>query len=611
LKLLPSYLVSIFFVFVFFDSSAQVFKGKVSFWGRTAPCTLQLNADSSLNFVWSDKRNDVYEQYAGYITNFHKDLFRLRTRKPVRREGWGLLDMATGKEYRYAQVLIDTFHRKTFAPVQVVYEDGSIEIYPFKGQMKLDTNKLNAAHPSYTLGTQRWSPFNKKALSFVGTYTSNICVLNDTSGVDVFVRFKKDSLVTVPDEPYERYNYFFRLRQNNWRPPPVAKEATRRGFTYPDISPWRLSGDSLVYSDEIEIKYGTDTVRSKAVSQYFKNKYVSTFEVSQENGVIDSSVFISVFDEKGIIKRSISRWFSELWCDSSLSTGDGYNQWVDYGERIAVEDIHFACPRYSYAIVDYKKDTIGVKRTLNYNHEYKTLNISADTTWYLPNGRKRLERSYTDTVLNYSRRYHDVYDETGKLKQMSERVTHQNGYEVSQLMICLGGDTVPVKSTTRYKADSTVGEYIIYQYHPESKIGWFKFYSNGKVNRYSVLLPAPEGCTQGSVTRAFDQDSLLVSGGEMNCFYEKKSKGTLERWSGGRDQTYYRSDTVKTKTGYLVKTYTRQVYSVYPDFKSEALSTCQLKYTEVQDRFRRNVVFTEYEDNNTVKKKVKYRYSRP
>jgi hypothetical protein len=52
-------------------------------------------------------------------------------------------------------------------------------------------------------------------------------------------------------------------------------------------------------------------------------KYVSSHEVSRKNGSIDSSVYINIFDEKGNIKRTMTRWFSEAWCDSSLYSGGG------------------------------------------------------------------------------------------------------------------------------------------------------------------------------------------------------------------------------------------------------------------------------------------------
>jgi hypothetical protein len=154
---------------------------------------------------------------------------------------------------------------------------------------------------------------------------------------------------------------------------------------------------------------------------------------------------------------------------------------VDYGKPIEMENVRFACTRYTYSIIDYKKDSVGVKRTLNYNHEYKSLQVSYDTIWYFQNGLRRMERSYTDTTLNYTWCYHYVYDENGKLKQWSGRITQSGGYEVSQLATCIGKDTIMTKGTTRYQRDSAVGEYIIYQYHPESKTGWFKTYYNGNV----------------------------------------------------------------------------------------------------------------------------------
>ena len=590
---------------------AQIFKGTVTFIGTTAFCELHLQPDSSLVFVRNDAKNNVYEEYYGSIKNFHNDIYVIHTNQSIRREGWGLLDERTGLSCNYSQILIDTIHRKTLAPVTIVYSDGNTENYPFKGQFMLDSNKLNAKHPTYQLKTNHLHPFTGKKLVLSAAQKENICFLNNHSDISFFVRFKKDSLITVPDQPYVHFIYNMRLKQNSWKAAPIKKKKVIE-FKTPDISSWRMKGDSLIIEDEMEIESTEDTIYRKIIRQFFKNKFISSREVSKEHGVIDSTLYINVFDSLGQVKKTMSRWFQTLNCDSSLYNGGELNEWQYSGARIAVERITYPCNRYSYTNIEYHKDSIGVMRNVSYNSEYKSLHVQTDSTWYHTNGLKRLTRSYQDSALSYVWKFAYSFDMNGKLTYKSERITHQGGYEVAQLYLCRDTDTLPIKSSTRYHVDSTLGQYITYQYNPDKKISWFKYYDNGRLSSISVQLPPPEGCSHGWMSKSFNADSIEVQNEEgLYCLYKKEKKGTLEMWDTGRDRAYYRTDTIAIASGFEVRTYKSSNYDVYPDFKSVPIAKCRLTSYSKLDSKRRPIYIKEFGENkNEVRKFIRITYSK-
>ena len=590
---------------------AQLYRGKVVSYNTLLPSSLVIKLDSSLVWVQSHPTNSLYLVYEGAIHHFHSDIYAIRFRTQLCNVGWGLLDETTGKQYPYAQVLVDTSHRKNISPVFIKYEDGSCSEYPFKGQMKLDTLKLNALHPTYTVITNYRDPITKDPLVITASYTNNTVIGRDTTAITLLVRFKKDSLLTVPTSRYKTYNTWVYMRDNNWVPKKNKSIPKQKAvLTFPDMSGWRLPGDSLIYRDIEEVKYGNDTLHKKKVTQYWKGQYMGEYSVTKENGTTDSSLYKNMFDAKGNLIGIITRWHQALTCDSALGRDERSPYWGYDGGTVEVERVQYPCPRYTYSIIRYsKKDTIAVKCIEDYNHEYKIHTLSCDTTWYFANGLKHLEKHYVDTTLGHTWRYAYVYDTNHKLQRYSVRVSHTNGYEVSMLYTVNGKDTAIVKSTTRYQRDSTQGQYIVYYSNPTTKMGWFKTYMNNKVSSYSVLQPMDSLCENAYLHKSFDQDSLPLNISDENtCSRIKKSKGRMEQWTYDRFAQYRRFDTLKTKSGFVVKGYIGPVGN-FKQQTSPPLRNCYLVSIELQDRFRRPVLLTEYSDQ-TITRKIKYRYTK-
>ncbi len=597
--------------FLTMNSIAQDFRGRAYHYNDLLYSRLKINADSTLLWVNHDSTYHLYLVYEGRIKRFHKDIYQVFFKTKYSEVGWGLLDEATGQSYRYAQVFIDTVHQNKTAPVFIEYADGSRTVYPFKGQLKLDTLKVNEQHPNYRVLTNYKDPFTGLPLTYSGSYTNNIVITRDTSDFSFLVRFKKDSLITVPTSRYQLYNTFLYMRQKNWKPVKKNVEPLRKvTLDFPDMRSWRLPGDSLIYSDIIEIKYRTDTSHEKKVTQYLRGQYMGEYAVSRDQGVTDSNLYKNTYDSAGKLIGTITRWHQALVCDSALGQDDQEPYWGYGGEKIEVERIEYPCPRYSYSNIRYsKKDTIGVRCQEDYNHEFRTHTLSCDTTWYYGNGLKHLEKHYVDTSLNHVWKYHYVYNNKGKLDKYSVRVTHLNGYEVSMLYTVSARDTSIIKTTTRYQSDSTQGEYVIYTTDPKTNIYCFKRYQNNQVIDYSVTIPVDSLCESGAFSKSFDKDSVLITQEkEYNCAYTKKSKGRLERWSNGRDNRYYRYDTLKTKQGYIVKGYIG-IPSSYQQHESIPIEKCDLATIEIQDRYRRPLILTEYE-GSAVQRKIKYTYVR-
>lgn len=591
--------------------SAQNFSGRAYHYHDLLFSRLKINADSTLLWVNHDSTYHLYLVYEGRIKHFHKDIYQVFFKTKISEVGWGLLDEATGQSYRHAQVFIDTVHQKRTAPVFIEYEDGSRTEYLFKGQLKLDTLKLNAQQPNYKVLTNYKDPFTALPVVCSGSYTNNVVITRDTSDFSILVRFKKDSLITVPTSRYKLYNTLLYLRQHNWKPVKKKVEPVRKvAFDFPDMRAWRLPGDSLIYSDILEIKYRNDTVHEKNVRQYWKGRYIGDYSITKDNGTTDSSLYKNTYDDGGQLIGITTRWHQALTCDSLLGKDDSEPYWGYSGEKLEVERIEYPCPRYSYSIIRYsKKDTIGVRCQEDYNHEYRLHSLSCDTTWYFSNGLKHLEKHYSDTSLNHVWKYHYVYNNTGKLDKYSVRVTHTNGYEVAMLYTVTAKDTAIIKTTTRYRSDSTQGEYIVYTTDPKTKIYCFKSYQNNQVVGYAVTVPIDSLGEGASLSKSFNKDSVLISEEtQYNSAFRKKSKGRLEQWSYGRDTRYFRYDTLKTEQGFVVKGYTG-FPSSYPRYVSVPIEKCHLATIEIQDRFRRPLIFTEYEDA-TVKRKIKYSYSK-
>jgi len=591
---------------------AQTFKGHVfSNFYEKLNSELQIKRDSTVLWVEYLPDKSVFLVYDGVMKRFHRDIFMLQVRQSFSNMGWGVLDAETGQTSKYAHVWIDSSLQNLTGPVTIEYQDGTTINYPFKGPLKLDTLKLNAQHPTYKVYTHYIDSVLKKPLICSARYTNNMVMGRDTNTIRRLVRFRNDSMVTVPTSYIKYYNTWIFMKRVKGSPIRIKQiEKKTPKFDFPDVKSWRQPGDSLIYADEIQIKYGTDTLRQKQVTQYCKGRYMGEYRVVKEDGIIDSSLYLNRYDSTGKHIGIITRWYQALQCDSFLNRGENEPQWRFSGERIPIESISYPCPRYSSSMISFsKKDTIGVKCVEDYYHEYKTHTFARDTIWYFRNGLKYYEKHYNDSSLNHVWRYDYVYGQDARLQNYSVRVTHMNGYEVSLLYNVNGKDTLLIKTTTRYQADSTQGQYTIYYSDPKTKIYWFKNYQNNKVSNYSVSFPLDSLCINGGVTKSFDKDSVWVnSEQEINCYQSRSSKGRFEQWNMGRHASYHRYDTVMVSTGIVVKHYSGYP-GYYPRFESPPINQCTLMSITTLDKFRRPLLFTEYEDSR-VKRKIKYSYSK-
>lgn len=136
-------------------------------------CSLKIQADSSVLFIYSQGLNETFAEYSGIIKKRNDSLYHVSATMT-----FGKFDIMRlyvipddGKPSPGDYVTIDSTFLRLFGPVSIIYANGLSKKYNEPGPFLLDTKLFNkkAGSDFYTISTSTTNKITGKKLSF---YTS-------------------------------------------------------------------------------------------------------------------------------------------------------------------------------------------------------------------------------------------------------------------------------------------------------------------------------------------------------------------------------------------------------------------------------------------------------